>query len=225
MTTKEIAQSRFFILGENVFQPFKKRSSDSKSEYNKNLEKSLILTLTSLIALIYLSPRLSVQIEEQNPPNIILTVENVPLTRQVRISPPPPKPTVPVPSEDEIIPEDVTIEETTLKYTNLFDETLPGLRGFSGVNIVPPRPIAWVFPEYPEEDKKKGVKGLVKLSIQIDEHGRVVEAVVIKNTTGSENCARAAIEAAYGSRFFPAMEGNKPVKYWITQPYRFDLSD
>jgi protein TonB len=208
-----------------VFQPFKKSSSDFKSEYKKNLEKSLILTLASFIALIYLSPRLRVQIEKPNPPNILMTVENVPLTRQVRLSPPPPKPTIPVPSEDESIPEDVTIEETTLKYSNLFDETPYGLPGFSGINIVPPRPIAWVFPEYPEEDKKKGVKGLVKLSIQIDEHGNVVEVIVIENTTGSENCAKAAIEAAYGSRFFPAREGNKPVKYWITQPYRFDLSN
>ena len=207
-----------------MFGAFKKRKSDLKSVYQINLEKSLIIALMFFIVLINLSPRINVQLEEQRS-NFIITAENIPVTRQVRKSPPPPKPTVPVPSEDESIPEDETIEETTLKYANLFDELPDGLQGISGVNIIPPRPIAWVFPEYPEKDRKKGIKGLVKLSIQIDEHGNVVEVVVIENTTGSENCAKAAIEAAYGSRFFPAREGNKPVKYWITQPYRFDLSE
>ncbi|RMF58816.1 MAG: TonB family protein, partial [Calditrichaeota bacterium] len=70
---------------------------------------------------------------------------------------------------------------------------------------------------------KKGVHGVVKLSIHVDEKGRVTEVVVVENTTGSEKCAQAAVDAAYGSRFYPAKEGNKAVSFWISQPYRFDL--
>ncbi|MFQ5603042.1 MAG: energy transducer TonB [bacterium] len=145
------------------------------------------------------------------------------MTRQVRRNPPPPKPTVPIPSDDETIPEDETIMETTLNYSNIFDQTPDGFPGVRGLKLTPPRPLAWVFPEYPEDEKKKGVQGTVKLSIHIDKTGKVVEVVVLENTTGSQKCAQAAREAALGSRFVPAREGNKPVSFWLTQPYRFDL--
>ncbi|MFQ5823676.1 MAG: energy transducer TonB [bacterium] len=193
------------------------------SQYRINVEKALILTLMIFILLIYMSPRVDVVIEAKQPKNIILTLENIPITRQVARRPPPPKPSVPVPSDDESIPEDETIEETTLKYDTFFDQIPEGMTGLGTVPLTPPRPMAWVFPEFPEDEKKRGIQGVVKLSIHIDEKGYVVEVIVIENSTGSEKCAQAAIEAAYGSRFFPAREGKKPVGYWITQPYRFDL--
>ncbi|NIR47826.1 energy transducer TonB [candidate division KSB1 bacterium] len=202
---------------------FKKTQADLKVSYGLNIRKAFLVTLILFNAVVLLSPRLDVQIEEELQPNIQIDVEEIPATRQVRRNPPPPKPKVPVPSSDETIPEDVTIEETTLKYTNIFDDIPEGVPEFSGVSYTPPRPLAWVFPEYPEEEKKKGVQGVVKLSIHIDEKGRVIEAIVVDNTTGSNKCAQAAIEAAHGSRFTPAKEGKKPVSSWITQPYRFNL--
>ncbi len=202
-----------------------KYNSDLKSSYGLNLRKSVIVTLACFILLIYLSPRISVKVEQSDLSNIIIDVENIPITHQLRRKPPPPKPQLPVPSDDESIPEDETIEETTLKYTNIFDYTPDGVPGIGGKSSTPPRPIAWVFPEYPEDEKKKGVKGVVRLSIHINEQGKVIEVVVLSNTTGSQKCAKAAIDAAYGSRFFPAKEGKKAVNYWITQPYRFDLKE
>ncbi|MFQ5771912.1 MAG: energy transducer TonB [bacterium] len=203
---------------------YKKKDADLKSYYSLNLKKSLIITLAFFILLIYLSPRLDVELEEIEPSNVIIDIENIPVTHQIKRTPPPPKPMIPVPSDDETIPEDLTIEETTLKYTTIFDYTPDGF-GMSGIRTTPPRPIAWVFPEYPEEEKKKGVQGVVKLSIHINDKGKVIEVVVLDNTTGSQKCAQAAIDAAFGSRFFPAKEGSKPINYWITQPYRFDLRD
>jgi protein TonB len=202
---------------------YRKIQADLKSQYRINFERSVSLTLGVLILLIYLSPRVKVAMEANRPHSVMITVENIPITRQVARRPPPPKPTVPVPSDDESIPEDETIVETTLKYDTFFDQFPEGLSSLGSIPVTPPRPIAWVFPEYPEDDKKRGIQGVVKLSINIDEKGRVVEVIVLQNSTGSEKCAQAAVEAAYGSRFLPAREGNKPVSYWITQPYRFDL--
>ncbi len=204
---------------------YKKSPWDFKENYDLNLKRAVVVTLFSLIIIIYLSPRVDVEMQPPEPPQITISVENIPVTRQSFHLPPPPKPTVPIPSEDEAIPEDETIEETTLKYTNFFDNIPHEITGMPSQTIVPPRPIAWVFPEYPEEEKKKGVRGVVKISLHIDEHGKVIEAVVLENTTGSQKCEKAALEAAYGSRFYPAREGNKPVSYWLTQPYRFDYTD
>lgn len=205
-----------------VLLDYKKNGSDLKSSYSLNVKKALVVTLVFLNVLVLISPRLEVQTEPGYGTHIQINVENIPITRQIRRSPPPPKPTIPIPSDDESIPEDETIEETTLRYTTFFDE-IPDGAPPTGAKLSPPRPLAWVFPEYPEDEKKKGVQGIVKLSIHINDKGRVVEAVVIANTTRSEKCAQAAIEAAFGSRFTPAKEGTKPISYWITQPYRFDL--
>lgn len=201
-----------------------KIKADFHAQFSINIKKALVVTLVFFSLLVAISPRIKLSVEEVVPPNIIIHVENIPITRQTRMKPPPKKPTVPVPSEDETIPEDVTIEETTLKYTNIFDDS-PGVPGMTGTNITPPKPIAWVFPEYPKEEKKKGVQGVVKLSIHIDDKGKVVEVIVLDNTTNSEKCAQAAVDAAYGSRFRPAKEGNRAVKFWITQPYRFDIKN
>lgn len=201
---------------------FKKLKSDSPQQYGLNIRKSLVVTLLIFNLCVILSPRVDVQVENPEPPKIIIDVENIPRTQQSRQNPPPPKPTIPVPSDKETVPEDATIEETTLKYTNIFDD-LPGRPEFAGIPVTPPRPIAWVFPEYPDSEKQKRIHGVVKLSIHVDETGRVVEAIVLDNTTGSSKCAEAAKEAALGSRFLPAKERGKPVDYWIIQPYRFDL--
>ncbi|MFQ5706443.1 MAG: TonB family protein [bacterium] len=203
---------------------YKKIKADLKQAYATNLKKSLILVLLLFIALVNISPKIPVKTENVNAPHVVLTIEDIPITRQAFRRPPPPKPQIPVPSEDESIPEDETIVETTLKYTNVFDNLPEGTIGPVGLKITPPRPIAWVFPEYPKDMKKKGIRGEVKLSIHITEKGNVSEVVVLENTTGSKACADAAVSAAYGSRFSPAREGNKPINFWITQPYRFDVS-
>ncbi len=200
---------------------FQKIKADFRSQFSINIKKALVITLVFFILLVFISPRIKLSIKEVVQANIIINVENIPITRQTRMKPPPQKPTVPIPSEDETIPEDATIEKTTLKYTNIFDDS-PGI---PGTNITPPKPIAWVFPEYPKEEKKKGVHGVVKLSIHIDNKGKVVEVIVLDNTTSSEKCAQAAVEAAYGSRFRPAKEGNRAVNFWITQPYRFAIKN
>ena len=200
---------------------FQKIKADFHSQFPINIRRALVITLAFFNLVVFISPQIKLNIEKVMQPNIIIYVENIPITRQTRIKPPPPKPTVPIPSEDETIPEDVTIEETTLKYTNIFDDS-PGI---PGTTITPPKPIAWVFPEYPKDEKKKGVHGVMKLRIHIDNKGKVVEVIVLDNSTSSEKCAQAAVEAAYGSRFRPAKEGNRAVNFWIIQPYRFDIKN
>lgn len=201
---------------------FQKTPFDGQASYYVNIKRAFVVTLVFFNILVLLSPGIEVDTQEGSGSSVQIHVEDIPVTRQTRRTPPPPRPTIPIPSDDETIPEDETIEETTLKLTNLYDP-LPLGNPEPGDKLSPPRPIAWVFPEYPEEEKKRGVQGIVKLSIHINDRGKVIEAIVIDNTTGSEKCARAAVDAAFGSRFSPAKEGKKAINYWITQPYKFDL--
>lgn len=197
-----------------------KTDSDRQSSYPINFRKSLVLTLMLFNLACLFAPRLDFEIREPVATSIRIDVENIPVTRQARRAPPPPKPTVPIPSDDETIPEDVTIEETTLK-ERVYD-LVEGNPEVGGAHITPPRLVGPVAPEMPKDEYKHGVQGIVKLSVHVDNKGRVTEVVVLDNTTSSEKCARAAIEAAYGSRYFPAREGRRMVEAWSFITYRFD---
>ena len=90
---------------------FQKTKADFHSQFSINIKKALVITLVFFILLVFISPRIKLSVKEVGQSNIIINVENIPITRQTRMKPPPPKPTVPIPSEDETIPEDATIEE------------------------------------------------------------------------------------------------------------------
>jgi TonB family protein len=127
-----------------------------------------------------------------------------------------------VPVDDPRTPLDETIDTTELDY-NIWHYNHEGKGGPIGgqPRIFPPRPIAEVFPAYPESASKKGLKGSVKVSLFVDVTGTVTEVIVMKNTTGSDECAKEAVKAAKGSRFLPARQGGKPVSVWTVREYKF----
>jgi protein TonB len=198
-----------------------------KFRYQRRFELGLIFSLALMLLLFFFLRDASMPITVREHEPIILTVENIPQTRQQLGArrPPPPKPAIPIPVESELIPEDETIEPTTVDVQAVGTAASAGtVEGLGGAGqIIPPRPIAFVVPEYPEEDRKKNIRGEVKVSLEIDASGKVVKAVVIENTTGSPRCAQAALRAALASRFTPARNAQGPVPYWLIQPYKFDL--
>lgn len=151
-----------------------------------------------------------------------MEIEDIPITRQGRFRPPPPRPVVPIPSEEEDIPEDETIiaMESNADYFNTFDDQMSG---FAIIAAVPARLITEVIPEYPKEDYHRGITGVVKLHIHINERGDVVEVVVLENTTKSELCAEAAKVAAMKCRYQPARKGRENVSSWMSRSIRFDI--
>lgn len=199
-----------------------------RNKYARHRDISTIIALIIVIV----SIRLAAEIDAIRPLDTkvdipLVSVEEIPVTQQGKKKPPPPKPAVPIPSDDENIPTEETIEPIEFDFFAETGDDGGGGVGDEGVGAivrVPPRPIAWVIPEYPEQEKKKGVKGEVKVSIQIDATGNVIDAVVVENTTGSELCAQSAIKAALASRFIPAKINGKAQKDWLVMPYRFDLS-
>jgi len=155
-----------------------------------------------------------------------ITIEDIPITRQGPARKPPPRPVVPISSEDDIIPDDVTIDATELTFENF--SLSPGSGSgteptLEPINIFQPRPIFEVIPEYSEELQKKGVEGVIKLHLHIDQTGQVVDVIVLENTTGSSVCANAAEEAALKGRYIPAKKDGKPTDFWISRTYTFGL--
>ncbi len=194
-----------------------------RDQYQVNFEKALILALILVILLFLIFPRIKIsQSIEIKGIGTSLTIEDIPITQQGSPRKPPPRPVVPIPSEDDLIPEDVTIEDTELTFE---DFSLPqGLGTMIGqINIFQPRPIFEVIPEYSEDLQKKGIEGIVKLHLHIDQSGRVIEVVILENTTGSVVCANAAKDAAIKGRYIPAKKNGKPTNLWILRTYTFGL--
>ena len=195
---------------------------DARGSYQLRFEKALSASLALLIILFLLFPRLNIKIRKFDKVYFIPTIESVPITRQGGSPTPPKRPAVPVPVDDPAVPLDETIDTTELNY-NVYQYNPDGLGGPAGgqPRIIPPRPVAEVFPEYPKEARKKGLQGFVKLNLFIDEHGNVTEVVIVTNSTGSEDCAKEAVKAARASRFLPAQQGGKAVGTWTVREYGF----
>jgi len=198
-------------------------SSISNLNYRKRIELGFIFSLI-LIILIFLFSKHYKVVPPTNTRMAIISdfvVEDIPVTRQGIPRQRPQRPEIIIPVEDEVIPEDEVIEDFDFSVFEGKDGP-PGLPGGEGFIVeVLPRPIAEVFPEYPKEDLKNKIEGVVTLRLFIDNRGFVKDVIVMENTTGSQRCARAAKEAAYKNRFIPARSNNNNVPIWISKRYTF----
>ncbi|MDZ7290938.1 MAG: TonB family protein [candidate division KSB1 bacterium] len=96
--------------------------------------------------------------------------------------------------------------------------------GLSRTTIIAmPRPILISIPEYPQSARKAEAEGFVELKIKIDETGKVVHAIVLRNTTNNDACAQSAIAAALRSRYYPAQTAVGPDTIWVVRQFQFSL--
>lgn len=76
------------------------------------------------------------------------------------------------------------------------------------------------IPKYPELAKKAGIEGTVVVKVLIDLEGNVEATELLKSV---EVLDEAALEAARQFKFTPAKLDGKPVKVWMSVPFRFKL--
>ena len=78
------------------------------------------------------------------------------------------------------------------------------------------------YPDYPDDAKRRGWTGTVRLELDLDETGRVTAARVIRSC-GHEVLDRAALEAARTWVFSPATMGGRPVPITVPVPVNYAL--
>jgi len=81
-------------------------------------------------------------------------------------------------------------------------------------------PLRQVAPRYPEEARKAGVSGLVRVLITIQEDGSVGEVRFLE-TPGDYGFETVVREALAQWRFQPAQVGGVPVRQKMEQPFQF----
>ncbi len=164
-----------------------------------------------------------------------IVIENVdiPETRQIHRAPPPPRPSIPIATESEDVPDDVTIETTDLDFDKV-DLDVPPPPGETTVIEEPEEEILEYFMVeekpvvikqgslvYPPVALKAGIEGTVHLKVLVGKDGVVEQADAVK---GKEIFYKAALAAVHQYRFKPARQNDRPVKVYLVMPIRFRIA-
>jgi len=202
---------------------------DLRAISTKWLSESICLALSVFLLMMITWRKFEVDVIPMVMDQQLLKMEDLPpQTEQTSVAPPPERPAVPIESEDEDLPDDVTITSTTINFDEEppppppeEEEEIPEFVAYDKA----PEPVKRVPPKYPELARKAGIEGVVYLKFAIDEEGNVIHSKikVLKNTTGNSGCDEAAIEAVKKWKFTPAYQRDKPVKVWISMPFKFSL--
>jgi protein TonB len=202
--------------------------------YRKAIELGLIGALIVMLIVFHAIPEMNVAPKEIKAKDIEIVVEDIPQTEQIKTAPPPPRPSIPIPTESEDIPEDLTIEATDLDLSDIPPPPPPPeddeMGGYEFIPYdEPPEPIGGYAAiqknlKYPEIARKAGIEALVIVGVLIDEKGNSIKTQVMNEVghkIGFEEAAQAAVMAV---KWRPAKQRDKPVKVWVSIPVRFMLN-
>ena len=87
---------------------------------------------------------------------------------------------------------------------------------------VKPKPINIPVPTYPDMARTAGIEGQAVVEALVDVDGSVADARILK-PSGNASLDQAAVDAALRSKFTPAYQRDKPVRVWVSIPFRFTL--
>lgn len=204
-----------------------------KLMYRKVFEASLSIALFLMILVFHALPQFNVAPKQVKAKAIKIEVEDIPPTEQIKKTPPPPRPSIPIPSESEDIPEDLTIESTNLDLSELPPPPPPPEENDYGNYVFipydePPRPIGGYGAiqknlKYPEIARKAGLEARVVIGVLIDEKGNSLKTQVLKDSGSKVGFEEAAAAAVMKVKWYPAKQRDKPVKVWVSIPVNFKL--
>jgi protein TonB len=204
--------------------------ADLRRSYNKVFGYCTLITFVLHTAVVVIFPTFEASASNRQKKQIIIENVDIPETQQIKRPPPPPRPAVPIETESDDVPDDVTIESTDLDFDDAMVDMPPppppGSRDEEEIlefYMVEQKPelVHSVNPIYPEIARKAGLTGKVFLKFLVDKSGRVSNVTVLK---GQEIFRQAAIDAILQFKFKPAQQNDRPVSVWMTQPMSFRLN-
>jgi len=196
-----------------------------KKRYDIVVRITALIGVGLVISNFLLFPRFGNSIEFENVEQVIIENIDIPQTQQIDNTPPPARPSIPVPSDDEEIAEDLTLDELDFDDFSNLDAPPPPPSGPKVVFIPyddPPVAMSPIRPVYPEIAQEAGIEGVVIVQAFIDEKGRVKETLILKGVPNT-GLDEAAMEAIKKTRFKPAKQRERSVGVWISIPVNFRL--
>ena len=196
-----------------------------KIKYPIVVRLTTLLGISLVILNFLLFPRFGNTLEFEDIEQVIIENIDIPQTQQIDNTPPPARPSIPVPSDDEDIADDLTLDELDFDDFSNLDAPPPPPSGPKVVFIPyddPPVAMSPIRPRYPEIAQEAGIEGVVVVQAFIDEKGRVKETLILKGVPNT-GLDEAAMEAIRKTRFRPAKQRERAVGVWISIPVNFRL--
>ncbi|RKZ30977.1 energy transducer TonB [bacterium] len=196
-------------------------------QFPKNLKKGLIISLAAVLLVLLTYITIAVKTLEGPEYQQVIEIEEIEETRQQIQKEEPPKPKIAqvIETEDEDVPDTVTIDVTELDvsdtaYIPTVEDDEEPVDFF--VLESPPEPKEKVEPKYPDLARRGQVEGSVLVEVIIGYDGKVEKAKVVaaKPEGFFED---AALAAAKQWTFTPAKQRDKPVKVLYQIPVKFKL--
>lgn len=233
LTESEEGKALWRSIDTSTLPKKKNPGFDLKSKYTKTLEISISLALVIMIFFFQLLRNAGTNTLQLQQIVQKIEVEEIPITEQFRRPPPPARPQVPLPTDDEEIPEEETIAFTEIDFATIPEPPPPETTEESS-NIfvaydVPPEPIdGWAalhkYLVYPEIAIKANMEGKVFIKALVNKDGDVEDALVLKSSGSNVGFDEAALKAAFKVKWRPALQRDNPVKVWIAFPMSFKLT-
>jgi protein TonB len=205
---------------------YKNPEVDLKLKYRKIFEASLLIALAILILVFYAFKRFEVEYQLEKSVDVKIETIDIPQTEQFNRPPPPARPMIPIASEDEDIPDELTIEETEIDFASPVEEAPPPppeeeepIVEFYALSDKP-EVIHKVEPSYPDLARKAGIEGMVVVKVLIGTKGDVEKVEIVKSHPMLDD---AAMAAAKQFKFKPGKQRDRFVKVWMTIPFTFRL--
>ncbi len=236
---KRFPPKRFLVI--KFISPmtsFQTPVSQINRKHRKKLKFTFMISIFALIVTFQIFPK-KMQMGTGTPDknDLELIAEDItPRTQQLTRVQPPPRPAVPIPIDDDEIPEDLTIAETEL----VFDELPPAPpppneSDEDGYRFIafdsPPQPIGGLaaslqkYIQYPQIARRAGVEGQVIVGVLIDEIGNSLKTTILKDSGSNIGFEAAAQDAVMKIKWIPAKQRDKPVKVWIYVAVRFKMTE
>jgi len=205
---------------------YKNPEVDLKLRYRKVLEASLVIAMAILIIVFYSFKKFEAKYELEKKVDVKIETIEIPQTEQIHRPPPPARPSIPVASEDEDIPDELTIDETEIDFSQPLNQAPPPppeedepIVEFYALSEKP-EVIKRVEPKYPDLARKAGIEGMVVVKVLIGTKGNVEKVEVVKSHPMLDD---AAVAAAKQFKFKPGKQRDRYVKVWMTIPFTFKL--
>ena len=195
-----------------------------RARYSRTVRYAAGVAVIFHALLLILSPPFDFKVYsmEEGPPELIEVQAEIELPKG-----PPPEPPMP-PQRFEAAKGDESEEDELPDYDPeaFFNSTLAPRRTQHDIEFVSwdkmPVQVKLYSPVYPELARQAGIQGTVRIAILIDEAGKVIEARV-ETSEVTPAMERAAIRAAFKSRFEPARQRDRAVRSWVVVPFEFRL--
>ena len=192
---------------------------DRHTQYSILIKVSIILSESIFICLFYFFPKLTPStIKKLNEP--IILIDEIPITVQPAVE------SIQKPTPPQILFSDI-MEEPELLADILIAENSKGEQAagveYSMVNASLsslPQLQRQVLEVLPEQNSGK-ISGSIKLSLKINEIGKVIDHRILYNNLTCDGCILEILDAAYKSKWESVTNAGIAAEYWVEKTYSF----